>query len=211
MIKVKKIVKKFNEDTVIKYKDMTFEDGKSYMIFGPSGCGKSTLLNIISGVLSPDEGSVTIDKDEISKFTQIEKDKFRLKNIGYIFQDFKMMDNMTVKDNLEVLKLGNIEMNNMKELLKEVGLENKENQKIKTLSGGEKQRVAIVRALIKNPQIIVADEPTGNLNFSKGTEIMTLLNKIHKKNNKTMIIVSHDERLMQYVDQVINYNDLIIE
>lgn len=209
MIKIKNIKKDFNEDTKIHLKDMEFKDGKSYAILGASGSGKTTLLNVIAGIITPTDGKVFVDKTEITSLSQKEKDNFRLKNIGYIFQDFKLMEDMTVEDNLNLLKIEKIECIEIDNILKQVGLENKRKIRVKKLSGGEKQRVAIARALIKSPKIILADEPTGSLNYEKGIEIMELLDKFHRKSNHVMIFVTHDDRMAKFADEVIRFEDIL--
>lgn len=211
MIRIKNIKKDFNSDTKIHLKNMEFENGKTYAILGVSGSGKTTLLNIIAGIVNPDEGEVLIDDTNIMKLTQKEKDNFRLKNIGYIFQDFKLMEDMTVEDNLNLLKIEKINCIDIDEILNQVGLKNKRRVKVKKLSGGEKQRVAIARALIKSPKIILADEPTGSLNYEKGLEIMELLNEFHKKANHVMIFVTHDDRMAKFADEVIHFEDILVK
>ena len=206
MIEIKNIMKQFQNATAIEYKDMTFETGKSYMLLGASGCGKSTLLNMIAGILTPTKGSIVIDGVETSKQSQRERDKFRIQNIGYIFQDFKLLNDMTVMDNINILRLENVDTSNAVQLLKNLGIEEKKNSKIKHLSGGQKQRVAIVRALVKKPDIILADEPTGNLNFAIGEQVIKELVEISQ--GKTLIAVTHDERLAKYFDEVIDMNEM---
>ena len=211
MIRVKNVKKDFNEDTKIHLKNIDFEDGKTYAILGVSGSGKTTLLNIVAGIINPTQGQVLVDDVEITKLTQKEKDNFRLKNIGYIFQDFKLIDEMTVEDNLNLLKIEKINCLKIDEILKQVGLQNKRKVKVKKLSGGEKQRVAIARALIKSPKIILADEPTGSLNYEKGLEIMELLKKFHKKSNNVMIFVTHDDRMAKFADVTIKFEDILVK
>ena len=209
MIKIQNVRKKFNEDTKIRLKNMVFEDGKSYAILGVSGSGKTTLLNMIAGIINPTDGKIIVDNVEITKLTQKEKDKFRLKNIGYIFQDFKLIEDMTVEDNLNLLKIEKIDCVDIDNILEQVGLKNKRKMKVKKLSGGEKQRVAIARALMKSPKIILADEPTGSLNYEKGLEIMELLHKFHKKSKHVMIYVTHDDRMAKYADKIIHFEDVL--
>ncbi len=211
MIRVKNVKKDFNEDTKIHLKNIEFEDGKTYAILGVSGSGKTTLLNIVAGIINPTQGQVFVDDIEITKLTQKEKDSFRLKNIGYIFQDFKLIDEMTVEDNLNLLKIEKIDCLKIDEILKQVGLQNKRKVKVKKLSGGEKQRVAIARSLIKSPKIILADEPTGSLNYEKGLEIMELLKKFHQKSNNVMIFVTHDDRMAKFADVIIKFEDILVK
>lgn len=210
MIKISDLSKKFDEECNIKIKDMEFKDKTSYVLLGPSGCGKSTLLNMITGVITPTTGKIIIDDDNITDFTQEEKDAYRLKNIGYIFQDFKLIEDMTVEDNLNLLKIGKVECLSIDEVLDSVGIKSKRKNKIKHLSGGERQRVAIARALIKQPRIIIADEPTGNLNFENGKKVVELLIKASKKFSNTMIIVTHDDRLVEYFDETLHFEDMLI-
>lgn len=206
MIEIKNISKRFNEETILEFKDLTFENGKSYVLLGPSGSGKSTLLNIIAGIICPDTGTVKIDSIEVTALNQKEKDKLRLRNIGYIFQDFKLIKEMSVIDNIKLLEIEKIECADIDNVLKRVGILNKKKQVVSKLSGGEKQRVAIARALIKAPKIIIADEPTQNLNFEIGEDITKVITKI--EDNKTIVImVTHDERLTKYFDVVIKLED----
>ena len=142
MIRTKNLVKRFDGDTVIKYKDVVFEDGKSYVLLGASGCGKSTLLNMLAGVITPSDGAIYFDDEEMSKKSQKKKDKFRIEKIGYIFQDFKLIEDMTVEDNINVLKLEGVSTSNMDDVLGKLGILAKKKKKVKQLSGGERQRVA---------------------------------------------------------------------
>ena len=206
MIEIKNVVKQFKNETAIDYRDVTFETGKSYMLLGASGCGKSTLLNMIAGILSPDAGEIVIDGVVMSEKPQNEKDKFRIRNIGYIFQDFKLINEMTVLDNINILRLEGVDTSRAGEVLKKLDIFDKRNKKIKYLSGGQKQRVAIARALVKLPDIILADEPTGNLNFSIGEQVIRELVEVSK--GKTLIAVTHDDRLAKYFDVVIDMNEI---
>ena len=206
MIEIKGVSKHFKNETAIDYRDLEFIDGKSYMLLGASGCGKSTLLNMIAGILSPEKGSIIINGENIVLRSQQEKDKFRINKIGYIFQDFKLINEMTVNDNINILNLEKINTKNIDEILDKLGILDKKNKKIKHLSGGEKQRVAIARAIVKEPDIILADEPTGNLNFSIGETVIKELLEVSK--GKTLIAVTHDERLGKYFDYIIDMNEV---
>ena len=206
MIEIKGVTKRFLNETEIEYKDITFENGKSYMLLGASGCGKSTLLNIIAGIISPTSGSVIIDGVNMQEKSQKQRDKFRIEKIGYIFQDFKLINEMTVMDNINILNLEGVNTKNAPKLLEELELANKKNSKIKHLSGGQKQRVAIARALVKMPDIVLADEPTGNLNFAIGELVINELIKVSE--GKILIAVTHDERLSKYFDVVIDMNKM---
>lgn len=206
MIEIKGLGKQFQNETEIVYGDMIFESGRSYMLLGASGCGKSTLLNIIAGILSPTEGSVLIDGRDMTEASQKEKDRFRIEKIGYIFQDFKLIDDMTVADNIGILRLEGVDVSGMDGMLKSLGIFEKKNAKIKHLSGGQKQRVAIARALVKEPQIILADEPTGNLNFAIGEQVIKELVRVSE--GRTLLAVTHDDRLAKYFDYVIDMNEV---
>lgn len=206
MIKTHGLSKQFKNETAIDYKDLIFEDGKSYMLLGASGCGKSTLLNMIAGILAPESGSIEIDEVEMTVLSQKDKDIFRIHNIGYIFQDFKLIPEMTVADNISILKLEHVDVSDMDKVLEALQILDKKNKKVKHLSGGEKQRVAIARAIVKKPDIILADEPTGNLNFAIGEEVIKQLVEISR--GKTLIAVTHDERLGKYFDYIIDMNEM---
>lgn len=206
MIEIKNLVKQFQNETEIEYRDITFETGKSYMLLGASGCGKSTLLNMIAGVLSPTRGDILIDGVNMSAASQKVKDRFRIEKIGYIFQDFKLISDMTVADNIGILRLEGVDISRMDNMLQALDIHDKKNARIKHLSGGQKQRVAIARALVKKPDIILADEPTGNLNFAIGEQVIRKLVEVSK--GKTLIAVTHDDRLAKYFDDVIDMNEM---
>ncbi len=206
MIEIKNLSKQFQNETKIEYSDLIFESGKSYILLGASGCGKSTLLNMIAGVLTPTGGEIYIDGKEMSNLSQKNKDRFRIEKIGYIYQDFKLINDMSVLDNINVLRLERIDTSKADRLLEKLGISDKKHRKIKHLSGGEKQRVAIARALIKAPDIILADEPTGNLNFAIGEQVIQELCNVAK--GKTLIAVTHDDRLSKYFDVVIDMNQI---
>ena len=205
MIEIKNLRKQFQNETEIEYKDITFETGKSYMLLGASGCGKSTLLNMIAGILSPTKGSVVIDGRDMTAESQRARDRFRIERIGYIFQDFKLIPDMTVADNIGILRLEGVDISGMDDMLRSLGIFEKKNAKVKHLSGGQKQRVAIARALVKHPDIILADEPTGNLNFAIGEQVMRELSEVSR--GKTLIAVTHDDRLAKYFDVVVDMNE----
>ena len=206
MIEIKNLGKQFQNETEIDYCDITFETGKSYMLLGASGCGKSTLLNMIAGILSPTKGTITIDGVDMTAASQKAKDKFRIEKIGYIFQDFKLINEMSVVDNIGILRLEGVNVSGMDEMLRSLDIYEKKNAKVKHLSGGQKQRVAIARALVKQPEIILADEPTGNLNFAIGEQVIKELIEVSK--GKTLIAVTHDDRLEKYFDEVIDMNQV---
>jgi len=177
-------------------------------LLGPSGSGKSTLLNIIGGLDSPTKGTVSFKNKNIHKLSDKVLSHYRNDEIGFIFQEFHLEPNLTVLDNVLLPTHFNDEKENKKEkatkLLKEVGLSKKVSRKANELSGGEKQRVAIARALINNPSIILADEPTGNLDKETGKVIINLLKSLHKNHKVTLIIATHDDKIAKAANKIIN-------
>ena len=206
MITVSGLMKRYDAYTGIRYKDLVFEDGKSYVILGASGCGKSTYLNMLAGVISPTEGVITVDGTDVTALDQRKKDALRVSAIGYIFQDFRLIEEMTVEDNIDILKLEGVSTDKTDAVLETLGILEKKHQKVDRLSGGEKQRVAIARALVKEPKIILADEPTGNLNYLIGRKVMEEL--ISAAKGKTLICVTHDDRLAELFDVVLDMNEI---
>ena len=200
MITVKNLKKSFDDETVVDVADISFEKGKSYIIFGPSGSGKSTFLNIIAGVIPADAGDVTVDAINISKLSPVKRDDYRLNSVGYVFQDFRLLDNMSVEDNLRIIELEIKKNFDVDKILNTMGIASKKKKKVSTLSVGEKQRVAIARALIKEPLLLLADEPTGNLNTKIAKEIMALIASYAKEMNIPVIAVSHDHSMRDFFD-----------
>ena len=188
----------------IVYKDLAFETGRSCALLGASGCGKSTLLNMIAGVLTPTTGTVTIDGNEMTSLSQRKRDLFRIRNIGFVFQDFKLIEEMTVQDNIDVLRLEGIDTSSSDRILDSLGILKLKKKRVLLLSGGEKQRVSVARAIVKSPSIILADEPTGNLNFAIGVKIMEELTAASA--GRLLICVTHDDRLCGLFDEVIDMN-----
>lgn len=199
---------RFPNETGIRYRDLNFENNESYVLLGASGCGKSTLLNMLAGVLTPTSGSVLIDGNDMTKASQKQRDRFRVSDIGYIFQDFKLIEDMTVEDNIRVLELEKVDLSGMKEVMDSLGIGHLRRRRIKNLSGGEKQRVAIARALIKKPRIVLADEPTGNLNYEIGRDVVRMLTE--NARGRLVIAVTHDERLAELFDHRITMSDVIL-
>jgi putative ABC transport system ATP-binding protein len=161
---------------------------------------------MIAGILSPDGGSIEIAGEEMSSKSQKEKDRFRINKIGYVFQDFKLIPEMSVIDNINILRLERVDTSAADEVLASLGILDKKYKKVKNLSGGERQRVAIARAIVKKPDIILADEPTGNLNFAIGEAVIKQLIEISR--GKTLIAVTHDDRLAKYFDVTIDMNEV---
>lgn len=191
--------------------NLDLDDGEFVAITGESGSGKSTLLNVISGLDTYEEGEMYINGEETSHYTEKDFEDYRRKYIGNIFQSFNLVNSYTVYQNIELVLLlnGNKKKNVKKDvidLIKKVGLYKFRNQKVSKLSGGQKQRVAIARALAKETPIIIADEPTGNLDSKSATEILKLLSEIAK--DKLVIVVTHNyDQIEKYVTRKITMSD----
>lgn len=183
------------------------ESSEVVLIMGPSGSGKTTLLSCAGGLLKPTSGEIKIKGKEITKLSEKELSQIRLKNVGFVFQAFNLLSALTAQENIEVvLELANIKKDKAKkrarELLKELGLEARANYKPSKLSGGEQQRVAIARALSLEPDVILADEPTGNLDSKTGHDVIALLCKIACDEKRGVLIASHDQRIRDIADRV---------
>lgn len=182
------------------------------IIEGPSGSGKTTLLNIIGGLLKPSSGKILVNNKNIIEMNDNEKAYYRNKVIGFVFQSFYLEPNFTVYDNVEVpLIIAGIPKNERRKMilstLDSVGLLDKEKMIVSKLSGGEKQRVSIARAIVNNPEIILADEPTGNLDSKNGDMIMSLLKRISKEDKIVIVITHNDEQAIKYGDKIYRLND----
>nr|MDE5744949.1 ABC transporter ATP-binding protein [Paramuribaculum sp.] len=187
------------------------KDGEFVAVMGPSGCGKSTLLNIIGLLDNPTSGSYEIDGKEVSGLKENERTNLRKGNIGFVFQSFNLIDELNVAQNIEVpLTYLNIPAAKRKQMVKEilerVNLSHRAKHYPTQLSGGQQQRVAIARAVVTNPKILLADEPTGNLDSANGKEIMELLNELNR-GGTTIIMVTHSSNDASYADRTINLFD----
>lgn len=209
MLELKNISKNYFEGntkhSVLNNFELSISKGEIIILLGKSGSGKSTLLNIISGIDVPDGGSVSIDGTDITKLSEKERTITRRNKIGFIFQFFNLIPTLTVKENLQLpLELNNDDNQEerIKSILTEVGLLDRANTYPDKLSGGEQQRIAIARALIHNPDIILADEPTGNLDYETGLQIVDLLDRVVKKKGKTMIMVTHSKDVIGLADKI---------
>ncbi len=200
----------------LKGSNFEINKGELVVILGPSGAGKSTLLNILGGMDNATSGEYYFFGEEVTKMNDKELAKFRRNKIGFVFQFYNLMPSLTAKENVYLAASLNKNSLDVDEILNKVGLENRKNNFPAQLSGGEQQRVAIARALSKNPELLLCDEPTGALDSKTGAQILDLLYEICKKNNKTVIIVTHNkaisviaDRLIQVVDGNIYKNELI--
>jgi len=201
---------------VLKGVDLKVEYGEFVAIMGPSGSGKSTLLNMIGALDSPTSGDVFINDTNISKLNDNQKADLRNREIGFIFQFFNLIPRMDAQGNVELPmaiagKSRGDRHKRAKELLELVGLGDRSNHKPSQLSGGEQQRVAIARALANEPNILLADEVTGNLDSRTGSEIMHLLRNLNEEEGKTFILITHDPAVGQQTDRLISFKDGVIE
>lgn len=186
------------------------KEGEFVAIVGSSGSGKSTLLNLLGAMDSPTEGEIFVRGIPLAQMSQNEQTIFRRRNIGFIFQDFKLLPVLNAYDNMVLpLKLDGrkIDREFAEMLLKSLGLQNKREQTPYTLSGGEQQRVAIARALITRPAVVLADEPTGNLDSRTGMEVIGLMKVLSQKFYQTLVVVTHDEEVAQTADRIVHIED----
>lgn len=214
ILKVEDLVKYYHiGENVVKAVDHTnieIERSKFTAIVGRSGSGKSTLLHLIGGLDRPDSGRVIIDGEDIYTLKADFLAKFRRRKIGFIFQDFNLVPSLTVWENV-VLPLGlderRVDESKVMSVIEKIGLSEKKDAMPNTLSGGQKQRVAIARALVTSPAVILADEPTGNLDSRTEIEVMDILKKCVREFGQTLIMITHDETIAQMADDVILIED----
>ena len=217
IVELKKVSKTYkigeNEFKALENIDLEINKGEFVVILGPSGAGKSTLLNLIGGMDTPTSGSIKIDGEEISKYTEGQLSDYRAENIGFIFQFYNILPTLTVLENVELVKDIVKSGNDSKEAIKAVGLEQHMNKFPNQLSGGEQQRVSISRAIAKNPKLLLCDEPTGALDSKTGVEVLKLLKKQCDGNNgaNTVIIVTHNSLFADIADTVIRVKNGKIE
>lgn len=216
IVRLENVEKKYRTDTVetvaLHKINLKVEKGEFISIMGPSGCGKSTLLNIIGLLDNSTSGNVEIDGRGLNNFNDKKLAQFRNEKLGFIFQSFHLINDLNVIDNVELPLLyrkasGRERRERAMEALTKVGLSNRISHFPTQLSGGQKQRVAIARAIIGNPEIILADEPTGNLDSNMGNEIMDILLQLNKQENRTIIMVTHDELMAKRTHRLIRLFD----
>jgi len=195
--------------------DLEVQQGDIQLLMGPSGSGKTTLLSILAGILTPTSGSVFLFGEEITRMSRTKLAHFRLQNIGFIFQGFNLFPALTAAENVEAMLnikgiRGRAAKHQAQLLLEQVGLGDKAHQKPNDLSGGQKQRVAIARAIAGNPQLIMADEPTAALDSQSGHNVISLLRQLAKEGNCTVLMVTHDPRLVDVADRVAYLEDGVL-
>ena len=215
MIQVTNIVKSFSTEEVVTIAlngvSMEVKEGEFVAIMGPSGCGKSTLLNILGLLDNPNSGTYCLDGVEVARMKESERTKLRRGRIGFVFQSFNLIDELTVEENIDLqLKYLNLSKAERKarvlEILRQVNMSHRAKHYPQQLSGGQQQRVAIARAVVGKPRIILADEPTGNLDSKHGKEIMELLTQLNAEGT-TIVMVTHSQRDAAYAHRIINLLD----
>ncbi len=199
MITGSNITKRFGDRVLFDHLNFVIEDGEFVCFSGPSGKGKTTLLHIIGLIEPVDEGEIRID-GKLWKKSRERREFFREK-VGFLFQNFALIENRTVRENLELIRKKNRTSETIPEVLKRVGMEDKEDQKVYTLSGGEQQRVALARLFLKKCSIILADEPTGSLDAGNAETVMKILTDLNRE-GKTVILVTHDEKIRKMAGRV---------
>ena len=192
---------------VLKGIDLSIEKGEFCVLLGPSGSGKSTLLNIIGGIDTPDSGDISIRGEKMADMNERRLTLYRRKHLGYIFQMYNLIPNLTVRENIEVGAYLSDKPLEIDQLLHTLGLFEHRRKLPNQLSGGQQQRCAIGRAIVKNPDILLCDEPTGALDYNTSKDILTLIETVNQKYGNTVIMVTHNDPLRQMADRVVRLHD----
>ena len=195
---------------VLKGLELNIEKGEFCVLLGPSGSGKSTLLNIIGGIDGADEGSITIEGERLEDMTEKKLSLYRRKHLGYIFQMYNLIPNLTVRENIEVGAYLSEQPLDVDELLHTLGLYEHQRKLPNQLSGGQQQRTAIGRAIVKNPDILLCDEPTGALDYHTSKEILKLIETVNQRYGNTIIMVTHNDAIKDMADRVVKLRDGMI-
>ena len=193
--------------TALDNTNFEIEKGELVVIVGPSGAGKTTALNLLGGMDKLTSGQIIVDGKEINKLKNKEMIKYRREDIGFVFQFYNLVQNLTALENVELATQICMNSLNPKEVLEKVGLKERMNNFPSQLSGGEQQRVAIARAIAKNPKLLLCDEPTGALDYKTGKQILKLLQDTSRKENMTVVIITHNQALTPMADKVINFKN----
>ena len=199
-----------NRTEVLRGLDFTVAKGEICVLLGPSGSGKSTLLNIIGGIDGADEGSITIEGERLEDMTEKKLSLYRRKHLGYIFQMYNLIPNLTVRENIEVGAYLSDHPLDVDELLHTLGLYEHQKKLPNQLSGGQQQRTAIGRAIVKNPDILLCDEPTGALDYHTSKEILKLIETVNQRYGNTIIMVTHNDAIKDMADRVVKLRDGMI-
>lgn len=195
---------------VLKGLDLDIEKGEFCVLLGPSGSGKSTLLNIIGGIESVDAGSISIEGEKLADMKEKKLSQYRRKHLGYIFQMYNLIPNLNVQENIEVGAYLSDDPLDVNELMHTLGLYEHRHKMPNQLSGGQQQRTSIGRAIVKNPDILLCDEPTGALDYNTSKEILSLIEKVNQTYGNTVIMVTHNDAIKNMADRVIRLRDGMI-
>jgi len=210
LYKLEKVYKTYEFNDTLNHAlnniDLTINEGEIVVILGPSGSGKSTMLNLLSGIDKPTKGKIYFNNARIDKMSELELTDYRRDYLGFIFQSYNLVSSLTVKENIELGRELSTNPLNMDEVIKAVEIKEQKNKYPYQLSGGQMQRVAIARSLVKNPKVLFCDEPTGALDEKTGKKVLSLLQDINKKYNTTMIIVTHNPSIALMANTVIKMN-----
>ena len=213
-LEIKQIKKSFGAGDsrveVLKGIDLEIERGEFCVLLGPSGSGKSTLLNIIGGIDGADSGSITIDGERIEDMTEKKLSLYRRKHLGYIFQMYNLIPNLTVRENIEVGAYLSDKPLDVDELLHTLGIYEHQRKLPNQLSGGQQQRTAIGRAIVKNPDILLCDEPTGALDYNTSKDILRLIETVNQKYGNTIVMVTHNDAIKDMADRVVKLREGMI-
>ena len=210
-LEIKNLKKSFgtqaNRTEVLKGIDFSVEKGEICVLLGPSGSGKSTLLNIIGGIDDADEGYISINGERTAEMNEKSLTRYRRRHLGYVFQMYNLIPNLNVKENIEVGAYLSDRPLNINELMKTLGLYEHRNKLPNQLSGGQQQRTAIGRAIVKNPDILLCDEPTGALDYQTSKEILRLIEEVNHRYGNTVIMVTHNDAIKNMADRVVKLRD----
>lgn len=213
-LQISKIKKSFGEGEskveVLKGIDVGIEKGEFCVLLGPSGSGKSTLLNIIGGIDNADSGYISIDGEKTADMSEKALTMYRRKHLGYIFQMYNLIPNLNIKENIEVGAYLSDNPLDVDDILKTLGLYEHRHKLPNQLSGGQQQRTAIGRAIVKNPDILLCDEPTGALDYNTSKEILKLIEEVNQKYGNTVVMVTHNDAIKNMADRVITLRDGMI-
>ena len=213
-VEIKGIKKHFGQGdslvNVLNGVDISIEKGEICVLLGPSGSGKSTLLNIIGGIENADEGYIAINGEKTKDMNEKQLTLYRRKHLGYVFQMYNLIPNLTVRENIEVGKYLDSDTLDVDELMKTLGIYDQRKKTPSQLSGGQQQRTSIGRAIVKNPDILLCDEPTGALDYNTSKEILKLIEDINKKYGNTIIMVTHNDAIKNMADRVFTLKDGVV-
>ena len=213
-LEIKGITKHFGDGesrvNVLKGIDVSMEKGEICVLLGPSGSGKSTLLNILGGIDQADDGYIAIDGERTGDMSEKELTLYRRKHLGYVFQMYNLIPNLSIRENIEVGAYLSDNPLDVDDLMKTLGLYEHRNKLPNQLSGGQQQRTAIGRAIVKNPDILLCDEPTGALDYHTSKEILQLIEDVNKKYGNTVVMVTHNGKIEHMADRVVKLRDGVI-